>query len=98
MRRSGRLEPLVISYQPPGHSGPRVFERLTVVRTTVTVRIAKEIAVLLGEIFGMDGVVVVVVVAVLIFGGTAIPKFARNLGSSDKATDAGETKSPDADK
>ena len=70
---------------------------------------------LLGEIVGMYGVVVVVVVAVLIFGGTAIPKFARNLGSaksefekglkesktaeqSDKATDAGETKSPDADK
>ena len=36
----------------------------------------------LGEIFGMDGIIVVVVVAILLFGGAAIPKFAKNLGSA----------------
>ena len=35
-----------------------------------------------GDIFGPDLVVVVIVVAVLIFGGAAIPKLARNLGSA----------------
>ena len=70
---------------------------------------------LLGDVFGMDGIIVIVVVAVLIFGGAAIPKFARNLGSAksefekglkeskpseqaEKATDTGESKSPDSDK
>ena len=67
-----------------------------------------------GDIFGPDLIVVVVVVAVLVFGGAAIPKFARNLGSAKKefekglkeskdadttkATDAPETKTPEADK
>ena len=37
---------------------------------------------LLGEIFGPDLLIVVIVVAVLIFGGAAIPKLARNLGSA----------------
>lgn len=37
---------------------------------------------MLGEIFGMDGIVVVIVLAVLLFGGAAIPKLARNLGSA----------------
>ena len=36
----------------------------------------------LGEIFGPDLLIVVIVVAVLIFGGAAIPKLARNLGSA----------------
>lgn len=36
----------------------------------------------LGEIFSMDIVIVIVVVAVLVFGGSAIPKLARNLGSA----------------
>ena len=36
----------------------------------------------LGEIFGPDLLIVVIVVAVLIFGGSAIPKLARNLGSA----------------
>lgn len=35
-----------------------------------------------GDIFGPDLLVVVIVVAVLIFGGAAIPKLARNLGSA----------------
>lgn len=37
---------------------------------------------MLGEIFGMDGVIVLVIVVVLLFGGSAIPKLARNLGSA----------------
>ena len=67
----------------------------------------------LGEIFGPDLLIVVIVVAVLIFGGSAIPKLARNLGSAktefekglkeakssdETATKATETKSPDTDK
>ncbi|MDE3064792.1 MAG: twin-arginine translocase TatA/TatE family subunit [Acidobacteriota bacterium] len=35
-----------------------------------------------GEIFGPDLLIVVIVVAVLVFGGSAIPKLARNLGSA----------------
>jgi len=70
--------------------------------------------VFLGEIFGPDLLIVVIVVAVLIFGGAAIPKLARNLGSAktefEKGLKAGKagasdetvTKSadvkPDADK
>ncbi len=67
----------------------------------------------LGEIFGIDGVIVVVVVGILLFGGAAIPKLAKNLGSAksefekglkqSKTTDAStdtsaETKAPDTDK
>ena len=37
---------------------------------------------LFGEIFGPDLLIVVIVVAVLVFGGAAIPKLARNLGSA----------------
>jgi Sec-independent protein translocase protein TatA len=35
-----------------------------------------------GEIFGPDLLIVIVVLAVLLFGGAAIPKFAKNLGSA----------------
>ena len=67
----------------------------------------------LGEIFGPDLLIVVIVVAVLVFGGAAIPKLARNLGSAktefekglkaakntDSTTNASDTaKSPDTDK
>lgn len=67
-----------------------------------------------GEIFGPDLLIVVIVVAVLVFGGAAIPKLAKNLGSAKsefekglkeakdagptKASDASETKAPEADK
>jgi sec-independent protein translocase protein TatA len=37
---------------------------------------------MLAEIFGMQGVIVVVVVAVVLFGGTQIPKLARSLGTA----------------
>ncbi|HMD47223.1 MAG TPA: twin-arginine translocase TatA/TatE family subunit [Acidimicrobiales bacterium] len=37
---------------------------------------------MLANVFGVDGVIVIVVVLLLIFGATAIPKLARNLGSA----------------
>ncbi len=37
---------------------------------------------MLAEIFGVDGIVLVIVAVVLLFGGAAIPKLARNLGSA----------------
>jgi sec-independent protein translocase protein TatA len=37
---------------------------------------------MLAEIFGPDLLIVVIVIAVLIFGGAAIPKLARSLGSA----------------
>jgi TatA/E family protein of Tat protein translocase len=67
-----------------------------------------------GDIFGPDLIVVIVVVAVLLFGGAAIPKFAKNLGSAKsqfekglkegkdagttKASDESDTKAPESDK
>ena len=36
----------------------------------------------LAEIFGVDGIIVLVVVVVVLFGGTQIPKLARSLGSA----------------
>jgi len=39
--------------------------------------------VILSEIFGTDGIIVIVcVVAVLLFGGSKLPKLARGLGSA----------------
>ncbi|MGA8679292.1 MAG: twin-arginine translocase TatA/TatE family subunit [Acidimicrobiales bacterium] len=38
---------------------------------------------ILAEIFGVDGIIVIVcVVVVLLFGGTKLPKLARGLGSA----------------
>jgi sec-independent protein translocase protein TatA len=37
---------------------------------------------LLAEVFGMDGVIVLIVVLVVLFGGSQIPKLARSLGSA----------------
>lgn len=34
------------------------------------------------EIFGMDGMIILVVVALVLFGSTQIPKLARSLGSA----------------
>jgi sec-independent protein translocase protein TatA len=45
---------------------------------------------LIGEIFGVDGIIVIVVVAILLlFGGTALPKLARGLGSARHEFEAG---------
>ena len=55
---------------------------------------------MLAEIFGVDGVIVLIVVVVLLFGGAAIPKLARNLGSAknefEKGMGEGKKASPDA--
>jgi sec-independent protein translocase protein TatA len=39
---------------------------------------------MLAEIFGMDGVIVLVVLAVVLFGGSQIPKLAHSLGSAQR--------------
>jgi sec-independent protein translocase protein TatA len=63
----------------------------------------------LSEIFGLDGVVVIVVILVVLFGGSQIPKLARSLGSAQsqfkkgleegksESTDTGTDKAPSAD-
>ncbi len=53
-----------------------------------------------GEIFGPDLLIVVIVLAVVIFGGSAIPKLARNLGSAKSEFEKGlkEAKASDAAK
>jgi sec-independent protein translocase protein TatA len=52
---------------------------------------------LFGEIFGPDLVVVVIVLAVLLFGGSAIPKLARSLGSAKSEFEKGLKASVDTD-
>jgi sec-independent protein translocase protein TatA len=59
------------------------------VRTTLEPSTSKEKAVFLGEIFGPDLLIVVIVVAVLVFGGSAIPKLAKNLGSAKSEFEKG---------
>jgi sec-independent protein translocase protein TatA len=55
---------------------------------------------MLAEIFGVDGIIVLIVVVVLLFGGAAIPKLARNLGSAknefEKGMQDGKNKSVEA--
>jgi sec-independent protein translocase protein TatA len=56
---------------------------------------------MLAEIFGVDGIVVVVVVAiVLLFGGSKLPMLARGLGSAShefrKGMEEGEVGGPTA--
>ena len=55
---------------------------------------------MLAEIFGVDGIIVLVVVLVVLFGGAAIPKLARNLGSAKNEFEKGlkESQSSEADK
>lgn len=36
------------------------------------------------EIFGVDGIVILIVVVLVLFGSTQIPKLARSLGSAQK--------------
>jgi sec-independent protein translocase protein TatA len=49
---------------------------------------------MLADVFGVDGVIVLIVVLVLLFGGAAIPKLARSLGSAktefEKGIDEGK--------
>ena len=63
----------------------------------------------LAEIFGVDGVIVLIVIVVVLFGGAQIPKLARSLGSAQsqfkkgleegksEATDTGNDKATPAD-
>jgi sec-independent protein translocase protein TatA len=44
---------------------------------------------MVGEIFGMDGFIVLIAVVALLFGGTAIPKLARSLGSAKNEFEKG---------
>ena len=44
---------------------------------------------MLAEIFGVDGIIVLIVVLALLFGGAAIPKLARNLGSAKNEFEKG---------
>jgi len=44
---------------------------------------------MLAEIFGVDGIIVLIVVVVVLFGGAAIPKLARNLGSAKNEFEKG---------
>jgi len=39
---------------------------------------------MVAEIFGMDGVVVVLIAVAVLFGGSQIPKLAHSLGSARK--------------
>jgi sec-independent protein translocase protein TatA len=52
----------------------------------------EELIMLIGDILGPDLFVVIVVLAVLLFGGSAIPKLARNLGSAKNEFEKGLTK------
>ena len=55
---------------------------------------------MLSEIFGPDLLIVVIIIAVVIFGGAAIPKLARSLGSAktefEKGLKDGSTAEGDA--
>jgi sec-independent protein translocase protein TatA len=55
---------------------------------------------MLAEIFGLDGVIVVIVIGMVLFGSSQIPKLARSLGSAQKefkqGMQEGHTQSDDA--
>ena len=48
------------------------------------------------EIFGMDGLIILVVVALVLFGSTQIPKLARSLGSAKTEFKQGLTEGENA--
>jgi sec-independent protein translocase protein TatA len=52
------------------------------------------------EIFGVDGIIILVVVVLVLFGSTQIPKLARSLGSAQKefkkGIEEGSADDPDA--
>jgi sec-independent protein translocase protein TatA len=53
---------------------------------------------MLAEIFGADLVIVIVIVAVLLIGGTQIPKLARSLGSAKNQFEQGLKEGQDSAK
>jgi sec-independent protein translocase protein TatA len=50
---------------------------------------------MLAEIFGPDLLIVLIVVVVVLFGGAAIPKLARNLGSAQHEFKKGMSEAKD---
>lgn len=52
---------------------------------------------MLADIFGVDGLIVLIVLAVVLFGGAAIPKLARNLGSAKHEFEKGLRESAPTD-
>ncbi len=52
---------------------------------------------LLAGLEGTDGIIVIVILLVLVFGGSAIPKLARNLGSAKTEFEKGLKNSKSAD-
>ena len=50
----------------------------------------------LSDIFGMDGIIVVLVVVLVLFAGPQIPKLARSLGSAKGEFEKGLTEGKDA--
>ena len=50
----------------------------------------------LANIAGPDLIIVIIVIAVLVFGGSAIPKLARNLGSAKNEFEKGLKQAKDA--
>ena len=56
---------------------------------------------MLADIFGMDGIIVLIVVIVVVFGSSQIPKIARSLGSAQnefkKGLDEGKRESDTSD-
>lgn len=51
----------------------------------------------LAALDGPDGIIVVLILLVLIFGGSAIPKLARNLGSAKTEFEKGLKSAKDGD-
>ena len=51
---------------------------------------------MLADIFGPDLLIVAIILVVLLFGGAAIPKLARNLGSAKNQFEEGMKDSKDA--
>lgn len=49
------------------------------------------------EIFGVDGIIILVVVILVLFGSTQIPKLARSLGSAQQEFKKGVNEGPDVD-
>ena len=49
---------------------------------------------MLADVFGLDAISAIVIIAILLFGGAAIPKLARSLGSAktqfEKGLDEGK--------
>jgi sec-independent protein translocase protein TatA len=44
---------------------------------------------MVADVFGVDGIIVLIVVVLVLFGGAAIPKLARNLGSAKNEFEKG---------